>query len=152
MSVVKAAVMGAAVFAGIASSVNANAACRAGTGECQPSTQYFAARSNPSATSTAANVTLPEITVAAPYSCRGLGPRVSSFAANRTEHYEVPADFDANVQLHPYTSGMGPWPGPGNKGHIEKPPSHYNRWPWVSGRPDARGEFTTNGAAPTLSR
>ena len=103
MSFVKAAMTGAAFFAGFAFCVNADAAWRADTGERQQSSQYFATRSNPTATSTSSNVTLPEVTVAAPYSSCGLGPRASSFAANRTEHYEVPADFDANVQLHPYT-------------------------------------------------
>jgi hypothetical protein len=32
----------------------------------------------------------------------------------RSEHYEVPPDFDANVALHPYTSGMGPGQGVGD--------------------------------------
>jgi hypothetical protein len=81
MSVVKAAITGAAFFAGIAVSVSADAACRVDTGECQQPSQYFAARSNPTATSTSSNITLPEVTVAAPYSYRALGPRVSSFAA-----------------------------------------------------------------------
>src|SRR5262249_51357642 len=35
--------------------------------------------------------------------------RVSSFETLRTEHYEVPPDFDGNVPLYPYTSGIGPW-------------------------------------------
>src|SRR5215472_7079630 len=40
---------------------------------------------------------------------RGIGHRVSSFETIRTEHYEVPPDFDGNVPLYPYTSGIGPW-------------------------------------------
>src|SRR5260370_34375341 len=70
----------------------------------------------PPATATPAptSVTLPEGTVFAPYSNRGIGRRVSSFGTIRTEHYELPPDFDANVPLHPYTSGIGPWLGPGD--------------------------------------
>jgi hypothetical protein len=157
MSVVNAAITGAAFFAGITFSVNADAACRADTGECQRSSQYFAARSNPTATSTSSNITLPEVTVFGPRPRPGyyMAPYVNAFGyKTMAEHYQVPADFDANVQLHPYTSGLGPWPGPAkhrSNGPIVKTPSHYNGWPWISGRPDARGEFA-NGAAPALSR
>ena len=49
------------------------------------------------------------VTVFAPHSNRGIGHRVSSFETIRTEHYEVPPDFDGNVPLYPYTSGIGPW-------------------------------------------
>jgi hypothetical protein len=45
----------------------------------------------------------------------------------RTEHYEVQPVFDTNVSLHPYTSGIGPWPGPGTWMPLSKDPSHYNR-------------------------
>jgi hypothetical protein len=76
------------------------------------------------------SVTLPEVAVFTPYSNCGIGPRVSSFGTIRTEHYEVPPGFDANVPLHPYTSGIGPRPGPGDKGTSmagNKPPLHHNR-------------------------
>jgi hypothetical protein len=56
--------------------------------------------------------------------------RVSSGDGRRSEHYEVPADFDSNVALHPYTSGLGPCPhgGPGKCVCSEViPPSRYNR-------------------------
>jgi hypothetical protein len=76
------------------------------------------------------SVTLPEVAVFTPYSNCGIGPRVSSFGTIRTGHYEVPPGFDANVPLHPYTSGIGPRPGPGDKGTSmagNKPPLHHNR-------------------------
>jgi hypothetical protein len=44
--------------------------------------------------------------------------------------------------MHPYTSGMGPWPGPGTWGIIDKPPSHYKRWPWISEHGIAHGELS----------
>ncbi len=46
----------------------------------------------------------------------GLGPRVSSNHALPIEHYEVPADYDSNVAMHPYTSLQGPCPEGGNSG------------------------------------
>jgi hypothetical protein len=56
--------------------------------------------------------------------------RVSSANTIRAEHYQVPPDFDNDVTLHPYTSGLGPCPhgGPGKLECSEVvPPSHYNR-------------------------
>ena len=56
--------------------------------------------------------------------------RVSSHSTARTEHYQVPPDFDSDVTLHPYTSPLGPCPqgGPGKVACSEMiPPSHYNR-------------------------
>jgi hypothetical protein len=29
------------------------------------------------------------------------------------KHYQVPPGYDANLNMHPYTSGIGPWPGRG---------------------------------------
>lgn len=57
----------------------------------------------------------------------GVGPRVGPNGTVRSRHYQVPAGFDANVALHPYTSGLGPWPGPRTWQIIVKVPSHYNR-------------------------
>ncbi|MGA8398649.1 MAG: hypothetical protein WB697_02085 [Stellaceae bacterium] len=53
-------------------------------------------------------------------------------------HYRVPAGYDADVALHPYTSGLGPCtegavPSQGchhPTGH-PIPPSHYNRPPFT---------------------
>jgi hypothetical protein len=57
----------------------------------------------------------------------GVGPRVSSFATVRTEHYEVQPGFDTNVGLYPHPSGIGPRPGPGTWIPPSKDPSHYSR-------------------------
>jgi hypothetical protein len=140
-------VLGAALLAGGVATGNANPVCRTDTGSCEPSGQYFAALPTPAAPSTSSSITLPEVTVYAPYSCHGRGPRVSSCGTIRNEHYEVPLGFDANVAMHPYTSGMGPWPGPGTWVIIDKPPSHYERWPWISEHGIARDE-SGNRALP----
>jgi hypothetical protein len=104
--------LGAAFLAGIAIAANADPVCRAGTGSCRSLGRDLAALPPPSSTPAPNSVTLPEVSVFAPYSTRGVGPRVSSFGTIRTEHYEAPADFDKNAALHPYTRGICPWPGP----------------------------------------
>jgi hypothetical protein len=117
----KSVALGAAFLGGIAIGANADPLCRADAASCQPPSR---------------GVTLPNVDIFGgkldphPYSSPGAGPRVSSFATVRAEHYEVPADFDTNVPSHPYTSGVGPWPGPGTAGTSmagSKPPSHHYR-------------------------
>jgi hypothetical protein len=58
-------------------------------------------------------------------------PYVNAFRFKTTvEHYEVPPDYETNPAMHPYTSGIGPWPGPAPSGTFvagSKPPSHYGR-------------------------
>ncbi len=107
-------VLGAAFLAASVITANADPVCRADTSSCKPSSRNLAALPPATATPAPNSVTLPEVTVFAPYSNRGIGRRVSSFGTIRTEHYELPPDFDANVPLHPYTSGIGPWLGPGD--------------------------------------
>jgi|SRR5215469_10752829 len=53
-------------------------------------------------------------------------------------HYQVPAGYDADVALHPYTSGFGPCtegasPSQGchNATSHPIPPSHYERPPFT---------------------
>ena len=64
------------------------------------------------------SVALPHDTVfgfritSGPYSRSGVGPRVSSFETVRTEHYQVPEDYGANIAMHPYKRGISPRPGP----------------------------------------
>ena len=44
------------------------------------------------------------------------------------KHYQVPPDYDANLNMHPYTSGIGPSPaGWATFMAGSKPPSHYNK-------------------------
>jgi len=52
-------------------------------------------------------------------------------------HYRVPAGYDSNVALHPYTSGLGPCPegaNPSQGCHHPTgnpiPPSHYEQAPF----------------------
>jgi len=42
------------------------------------------------------------------------------------KNYQVPSDFDANVNLHPYTSGLGPCPHEPCHSTRQEAPSHYN--------------------------
>ncbi len=84
----------------------------------QPPGRELAALPSANAAPAPNSVTLPEVTVFGfkidprPYSRSGVGPRVSSFGTIRTEHYQVPEDFDAKIAMHPYKRGIGPWPGP----------------------------------------
>jgi hypothetical protein len=141
--------LGAAFLAGIAIAANAGSPGRAdasGSGtianppssssplsSSQPPRRELAALPPANAVPAPNRVTLPQVTVFGfkidprPYSSSGVGPRVSSFGTVRTEHYQVPEDFDANIAMHPYTSGIGPWPGPGSWGPLDKSPSHNNR-------------------------
>jgi hypothetical protein len=111
--------LGAAFLGAIAIGANADPLCRAGVDSCQPP----ADRAPPPR-----SVTLPNVDIfggqlnSHPYSSPGVGPRVSSFGTVSAEHYEVPADFDTNVSLHPYTSGVGPRPSA-----RQEPPSHHYR-------------------------
>ena len=55
--------------------------------------------------------------------------RVSSEHTVRAEHYEVPSDYDSDVAMHPYTSGLGPCPHGGPEKVVCGdliPPSNYN--------------------------
>jgi len=47
---------------------------------------------------------------AAPPSEKYVGPAPGASDGGMPQHFQKPADWDANVGLHPYTSGMGPKP------------------------------------------
>jgi hypothetical protein len=109
LTLCKSTILGAAFLAGVAIAANADPLCRAPTGPCQlPGAPQLVALPPSNAASAPDSVILPEVTVFAPYSSRGVGPRVSSFGTIRTEHYQLPPDYDANVALHPYSSHLGP--------------------------------------------
>jgi hypothetical protein len=108
LTLCKSMVLGAAFLAGVAIAANSAPLCRTPTGPCQPPGPQIAAPTASNAAPAPDSVTLPEVTVLAPYSSRGVGPRVSSFGTIRTEHYQLPPDYEANVALHPYTSRLGP--------------------------------------------
>jgi hypothetical protein len=129
----KSVVVGAAFLGGIVIAANADPLCRAGADSCQLPSRKLATLPPANNAPSPGSVILPKVDVFGgklsphPYSSPGVGPRVSSFGTVRTEHYEVPPDFDTNVPMHPYTSGIGPWAGPGTWGPLDKPPSHHNR-------------------------
>ena len=132
----KSVALGAAFLGGIAIGANADPRCRAGADSCQPPAGELAALPPADSAPPPHSATLPNVDIYGgqlnlhPYSSPGVGPRVSSFGTVRAEHYEVPADFDTDVLSHPYTSGVGPWPGPGTAGTSmagSKPPSHHYR-------------------------
>jgi hypothetical protein len=126
--------LGAAFLAGIAITANAAPLGRADAsasapianppssfspfGSGQPPRRELAVLPPVNATPAPNSVALPHVTVfgfritSRPYSRSGVGPRVSSFGTVRTEHYQVPEDYGANIALHPYKRGISPWPGP----------------------------------------
>jgi hypothetical protein len=58
-----------------------------------------------------------------------LGPKASggnSWPDKQAPHYQIPSDYEANVAMHPYTSGAGPC----QQGHSQGctlAPSHYTQ-------------------------
>jgi hypothetical protein len=145
----KSTVLGAALLAGIVIAANAAPLSRTGTetagttvngmGDARP----IGSPQSPSRLVTgvpAANaarapdgLTLPDVTVLAPSPLPGyhMVPYVDAYGHKRmVEHYQVPSGYDANPNMHPYTSGVGPWAGPGGWATFmagSKPPSHYNK-------------------------
>src|SRR5579859_2613063 len=63
---------------------------------------------------TLASLMLPMVIVYPPDnnkpSTRGFGPRAGSARTVTATHFRVWAGYDAEVTLHPYTSGVGPCP------------------------------------------
>jgi hypothetical protein len=123
--------LGAAFLAGIAIAANAGPSGRADAsasatianplssstplGSGQPPRRELAALPPANAAPAPDSVTLPQVTISGlkgdprAYSKIDVGPRVNSFGTVRTEHHQVPEDFDAKI----YTQrGIGPWPGP----------------------------------------
>jgi len=88
----------------------------------------------------APSATLPDIFVPGSPDARGY----SAYARPATPrpsapHYQVPAGYDADVALHPYTSGIGPCTegaSPSQGCHHPTgqpiPPSHYERPPFTT--------------------
>ena len=83
----------------------------------------------------AAATALPDVFVPGAH---GYGGYTTRAAPGRSApHYRVPAGYDADVALHPYTSGLGPCPQgatPSQGCHHPTghpiPPSHYDRPPF----------------------
>jgi hypothetical protein len=75
--------------------------------------------------------TLPDVTVLAPSPLPGyhMVPYVNAYGKKTmVEHYQVPPGYDANPNMHPYTSGIGPSPaGWATFMAGSKPPSHYDK-------------------------
>jgi hypothetical protein len=90
LTLCKSTVLGAAFLAGVAIAAGADPLCSTPTGPCQAPGPQIAAPTPSNAVPAPESVTLPEVTVFAPYSSRGVGPRVSSFGTIRTEHYQLP--------------------------------------------------------------
>ena len=67
------------------------------------------------AKSTRDSITLPGISVVAPYShpyTSGVGPKAGPNGRLRAEHYQASADYVANIAMHPYASRIGTKAGP----------------------------------------
>jgi hypothetical protein len=116
-----------------------SAAAAAGKANAVDQTQQISQTMNPPAAAT-----LPEVVVRPrpdpswyydPYTS-GHVQRPSSLNHVAFRHFKVPAGYDANVAMHPYTSGMGPCTehhdlgcGPSSRGWVIKP-SQYERPPF----------------------
>jgi len=110
LTLCKSSVLATAFFAGVAIAANADPASTSAAGTVangvsgsQPQGRDLAALPPSTATPPPNSVTLPE---------------------NR--RYQVPSDFEANVNLHPYTSGRGPCPHEPCHSTRQEAPSHYN--------------------------
>ena len=145
----KATVLGAALLVGIVIAANADPLSRPCTktagatvngmggagpiGSPQSPGLELAALPPANAAPASDSLTLPDVTVLAPTPPPGyhMVPYVNAYGhKTMVRHYQVPPGYDANLNMHPYTSGIGPWPGPGTWGTFmagSKPPSHYNK-------------------------
>jgi len=110
LTLCKSTVLAAAFLAGVAIAANADPASTSAAGtvanpasSSQLQGRSLAALPPSTATSAPNNVTLPE-----------------------TQRYPMPSDFDVNVNLHPYTSGLGPCPHEPCHSARQEAPSHYN--------------------------
>ena len=110
LTLCKSTVLAAAFLAGVAIAASADPASTSAAGTVakgasgsQSQGRGVAALPPPTATPVPNSVTLPE-----------------------TKNYQVPSDFDANVNLHPYTSGVGPCPHEPCRSTRQEAPSHYN--------------------------
>jgi hypothetical protein len=110
LTLCKSTVLAAAFLAGVAIAANADPASTSAAGtvanpasSSQLQGRGLAALPPSTATSAPNNVTLPE-----------------------TQRYQMPSDFDVNVNLHPYTSGLGPCPHAPCHSARQEAPSHYN--------------------------
>ena len=110
LTLCKSTILGAAFLAGVAIAANADPASTGAAGTVangmsgsQPQGRGLAALPPSIATPPPNSVTLPE-----------------------TQRYQMPSDFEANVNLHPYTSGLGPCPHEPCHSARQEAPSHYN--------------------------
>jgi hypothetical protein len=53
-------------------------------------------------------------------------PPSNSVTPPDNRRYQMPSDFEANVNLHPYTSGLGPCPHEPCHSARQEAPSNYN--------------------------
>jgi hypothetical protein len=110
LSLCKSTVLGAAFLAGVAIAANAdpsstNAVGTVINGASGSQSQGHGVAALPPSTAT---------------------PVPNSAALPQTKNYEVASDFDANVNLHLYTSGLGPCPHEPCHSARGEAPSHCN--------------------------
>jgi hypothetical protein len=97
-------VLGAAFLAGLAVAATADPLCRTPTGPCRPPGFKSPLCPPPIWRRSKNSVPLPQ-----------------------TKNYQMPSDFDANANLHPYISGLGPCPHEPCHSTRGEASSHYNR-------------------------
>jgi hypothetical protein len=107
LTLCKSTVLAAAFLAGVAIAANADPASTSAVANpasgSQPQGRGLAALPPSTATLPPNSVTLPQ-----------------------TKNYQEPSDFEANVNLYPYTSGLGPCPHESCHSARQEAPSHYN--------------------------
>jgi hypothetical protein len=91
----------------------------------------IAASADPASTGAAGTVANPSGSQPQGRGLAALPPSTATPASNgetlpESKKYQVPSDFDANVNLHPYTSGLGPCPHEPCHSTRQEAPSHYN--------------------------
>jgi hypothetical protein len=110
LTLCKSTVLAAAFLAGVAIAANAGPASTSAAG----TVANPASGSQPQGRALAA---LPPSTAT---------PPPNSVTPPENRRYQVPSDFEANVNLHPYTSGLGPCPHEPYHSARQEAPSHYN--------------------------
>ena len=110
LALCKSTVLGAAFLAGIAIAANADPASTSAAG--------------PVANSAGGSQSQGRGLAALPPSTETPAPNGATLP--QTKNYQVPSDFDGNVNMHPYTSGLGPCPHEPCHSARQETPSHYN--------------------------
>ena len=110
LTLCKSTVLAAAFLAGVAIAANADPANTSAAGTVANGVSGSQSQGRGLAALPPSTATLPPNSVTLP----------------QTKNYQQPSDFEANVNLHPYTSGLGPCPHEPGHSARQDAPSRYN--------------------------